>query len=328
MRSRILAVISSNIGLVTLLPFCEVLAARATAAPNYESKGWTEESTNSTEPGPWLQYDPPGTRYWRDYKNIIYRVYPPGVKPNAAPANSFGLNDSSETIPPYGPALPTEPNTNSVSVPTLGLSLSIPRDWREVPTFTLEQVTKELRQRAPNTKVDQPSTAFQKPPLVSGELSYPYILVYSRSSRSLAKADLRALSTQAASRQVADKTKKDTGGFINPSSRSMIFDESDLRARGAFASNIGGVGSVATYIEIIPSTGGAITLSGYLLGATPAAAQEFYRPIFDSARLDAAHAYSPPEETPLLEQPFDWSKLISAAIMGALMAAIFGRKKK
>ena len=70
------------------------------AAPTYDTKGWTEESTNSTETGPWLKYDPPGTRYYRDAANTIYRLYPPGTKPNSAPANPFGLGDSSVQVPP------------------------------------------------------------------------------------------------------------------------------------------------------------------------------------------------------------------------------------
>jgi hypothetical protein len=51
--------------------------------PTYDSKGWTQESTRTTEAGPWLNQEPPGTRYYRDYKRIIYRVYPPGVRPGA-----------------------------------------------------------------------------------------------------------------------------------------------------------------------------------------------------------------------------------------------------
>jgi hypothetical protein len=66
------------------------------SAPTYDTKGWTEESTNSTEVGPWLNYDPPGTRYYRDANNVIYRVFPPGAKPNAPAANPFGLGDSTE----------------------------------------------------------------------------------------------------------------------------------------------------------------------------------------------------------------------------------------
>ena len=57
--------------------------------PTYDSKGWTQDSTGSTERGPWLDYDPPGTRYYRDAKRTIYRLYPPGVRPDAEPANPF-----------------------------------------------------------------------------------------------------------------------------------------------------------------------------------------------------------------------------------------------
>ncbi|MBE0546237.1 MAG: RDD family protein [Rubrivivax sp.] len=72
---------------------------RAIKSPTYDAKGWTQESTDSVENGPWLRYSPPGTRYYRDANRVIYRVYPPGVKPNAEPANPFGLGDSKSTVP-------------------------------------------------------------------------------------------------------------------------------------------------------------------------------------------------------------------------------------
>jgi len=69
------------------------------AAPTYYSKGWTQESTRSTEIGPWLDYSPSGVRYYRDANRVIYRVFPPGVRPDAEAANPFGLGDSTEHVP-------------------------------------------------------------------------------------------------------------------------------------------------------------------------------------------------------------------------------------
>jgi hypothetical protein len=76
-------------------------ASRAEAGhPGFDSKGWTQESTGTANIGPWLDYSPAGTRYYRDANDVIFRVYPPGVKPDAPPANPFGVGISSETIPP------------------------------------------------------------------------------------------------------------------------------------------------------------------------------------------------------------------------------------
>lgn len=75
------------------------LHASTASAPTYDSKGWTQESTRSTEIGPWLDYSPSGTRYYRDANRVIYRVFPPGVRPDAEAANPFGLGDSSEHVP-------------------------------------------------------------------------------------------------------------------------------------------------------------------------------------------------------------------------------------
>ena len=58
------------------------------------AEGWTQENTESKELGPWLQYDPPGTRYCRYHDGTIQRLYPPGVKPNAEKANVFCLPGS------------------------------------------------------------------------------------------------------------------------------------------------------------------------------------------------------------------------------------------
>lgn len=67
--------------------------------PSYNTERWTQESTGSTEAGPWLKYSPPGTRYCRHADRTIVRVYPPGVMPNAERANPFCLGDSTEYVP-------------------------------------------------------------------------------------------------------------------------------------------------------------------------------------------------------------------------------------
>lgn len=67
--------------------------------PTFDSKGWTQESTGSTEIGPWLNYSPPGTRYCRYADRTIQRLYPPNVRPNLAEANPFCLGESSEFVP-------------------------------------------------------------------------------------------------------------------------------------------------------------------------------------------------------------------------------------
>lgn len=66
---------------------------------SFAAKGWTQESTNSTEAGPWLRYDPPGTRYCRNADGTIQRIYPPGLRPNAQQANPFCLHDSTRHVP-------------------------------------------------------------------------------------------------------------------------------------------------------------------------------------------------------------------------------------
>lgn len=99
-----------QITVITVAP-SQCAAARATpsqvaserrgspAQPNYDSRGWTQESTKSAEAGPWLNYDPPGTRYCRMADGDIHRVFPPGIRPNSAPANAFCVGDSTPAPP-------------------------------------------------------------------------------------------------------------------------------------------------------------------------------------------------------------------------------------
>lgn len=70
-----------------------------TQKPTFDSKGWTQESTGSSEVGPWLSYSPPGTRYCRYADRTIQRLYPPGARQNLAEANPFCLGESSESVP-------------------------------------------------------------------------------------------------------------------------------------------------------------------------------------------------------------------------------------
>jgi hypothetical protein len=216
---------------------------------------------------------------------------------------------------------------SSVSIPTQGLTLFIPKGWEQVPASTLDQVTAKLRQRAPNTKVNRPLAAFQKPPLVPGELIHPYIVVSILPSRPLTKDDLRRMAEHTPSQPIAVKVKGGSSEFVTAATPSFSFDESALRLRGTFISTIGGV-RVTNYVEIIPTKKGAITLNGYLLGKTTAAAQQFYGPMFAAAQLDAAHAYYPPDKNQSMNQPIDWSKWIVAAVFGALIGAVLVRKKK
>ena len=75
------------------------LTSEFTKPPTLASKGWTQENTGSTESGPWLDYDPPGTRYSRMADGSIYRFFPPGVRPDAEKANPFGLDTSIDRPP-------------------------------------------------------------------------------------------------------------------------------------------------------------------------------------------------------------------------------------
>lgn len=69
--------------------------ALLTAPPSIEeAKNWTQESTGSTENGPWLSHAPAGARFCRLADNTIVVLFPPGVRPNAERANVFCANSS------------------------------------------------------------------------------------------------------------------------------------------------------------------------------------------------------------------------------------------
>ena len=62
-------------------------ASDTSPIPLDKTNGWTEESTGEREMGPWLDYDLPGMRYYRDGSGMVIKIYPPGVKPNAPLTN-------------------------------------------------------------------------------------------------------------------------------------------------------------------------------------------------------------------------------------------------
>lgn len=94
-----LPTIVGNIATTSPSAMSAVPAPKPGSKPSYNTEGWTQESTGSSEDGPWLKYSPPGTRYCRNADRTIIRVYPPGVMPNAEKANPFCLGDSTEYVP-------------------------------------------------------------------------------------------------------------------------------------------------------------------------------------------------------------------------------------
>lgn len=67
----------------------------------YGDASWTQESTRSTEAGPWLDYSPTGTRFCRAPDGTIFMVFPPGAKPDAQIADPACLSasvDSAEQL--------------------------------------------------------------------------------------------------------------------------------------------------------------------------------------------------------------------------------------
>ena len=91
--------IVSNIASTSLNALPTAPSQKSTSKPSADSEGWTQESTGSSEVGPWLNYSPVGTRYCRYADRTIIRVYPPGVMPNAERANPFCLDVSTEYVP-------------------------------------------------------------------------------------------------------------------------------------------------------------------------------------------------------------------------------------
>lgn len=225
------------------------------------------------------------------------------------------------------PALSASTSWGSVHLQGTGLFLPIPADWQEVPTSALDQVVSAVRKRAPNAQVDRPVAAFQKPPLTENELTYPYILVYEFPSHPLSVSDLKTLARQMSRPGLVDEERKNTSGLINATVPSYSFDKNTSRIKGAFLLHNDDVGVVAAYAEFLPSSDGLIGLDGYLRESSVEEAQQFYGPMFAAARLDATHDYTPTYFTWPRAWSIDWSKVVATALVGALLAALFGRKR-
>lgn len=74
----------------------------ATCNVQQPSTCWTIESTESTQPGPWLRYSEEGTRFYRHPNGVIFRVYPPGLKPSAIPAHPEILRLTTQNLRDLG----------------------------------------------------------------------------------------------------------------------------------------------------------------------------------------------------------------------------------
>ena len=57
-------------------------------------KPYTQESTNSKEIGPWLNYLPQGTRFCKSNDGTIHKLYPPGVAPYANKVDPYCWTNS------------------------------------------------------------------------------------------------------------------------------------------------------------------------------------------------------------------------------------------
>lgn len=75
-------------------PASEIDAFLAAPPSIEEAKDWTQESTGSSENGPWLSHAPAGARFCRLADQTIIVLFPPGVRPNAERANVFCANGS------------------------------------------------------------------------------------------------------------------------------------------------------------------------------------------------------------------------------------------
>lgn len=78
-------------------PTSEIDAFLAAPPSIEEAKSWTQESTGSSENGPWLSHAPVGARFCRLADQTIVVLFPPGVRPNAERANVFCTNSSVAT---------------------------------------------------------------------------------------------------------------------------------------------------------------------------------------------------------------------------------------
>lgn len=216
----------------------------------------------------------------------------------------------------------------AASVPSEGLSFDLPAGFVEVPASTIDRATNAMHERAPHAKVTRPLAAFQRPPIRPDGLTYPYILVYATDSRSPTTGEMKALAAHAPAQQSVDSTAASSDGLISGGTPSLSYDEATHRVKLALMTNVNGSDSMPVYTEFVPTSKGIVSLNGYLSAASATAARQYFEPGFATARLDATHAYTPIEGNPRPTGSFDWSKVITAALLGALLAVVFGRKKK
>ena len=103
------------------------------ATPAVSSQGWTEENTGAGIVDPFEQV-PAGTRYYTDAEGTVFKLYPPGVMPDARPANPFGVLDSYEWGPPGAIRGPGGPPPGMVATScAAGFHLTAGHCWKDCP---------------------------------------------------------------------------------------------------------------------------------------------------------------------------------------------------
>jgi len=221
---------------------------------------------------------------------------------------------------------PSARDSTEARVSEVGLAFNLPRGWREVPASTLDALTADLRARAPTAAIKRSITGYQPAEYPSDRLTFPYVLVQEQASRPPTPEELRAAVVQMNSPEGARAVTQKSEGLLTEAVSQLAYDEATTTVNGTMLVEIDGNKLVA-YTRIMVTSKGTVSLIGYYQAADRAAATKFFRPIFDTARLDAS-AQPSTKGTSVWWQGFDWVKVGTMMVTGMALGLLGTTRKK
>lgn len=208
-------------------------------------------------------------------------------------------------------------------VSQIGLTLSLPLGWKAVPASTLEKQTADVRARAPKVAYRGATAGYQPADYPPDSLTFPYIMVQVQPSRTPTPDELREAATKLNSQEGAKAVSQKGEGVFTDEGSQLSYDAATNTLNGTMIAKMDG-NRIAIYTRLIATNSGTVALNGYYETADRIAATNFFQPIFDTARLDA----SAQPQGKLGWKNFNLEKILLAALIGAISAGFWGRKKK
>jgi hypothetical protein len=211
-----------------------------------------------------------------------------------------------------------------------GFSISIPKEWTQIPKEIIDQFSEDAHKAKPSEPKQNFDYAFQATPSGSW-FKYPYLLIQVHKTGRLPDGLIQSIKKQADSD--VNEFKKDSSFFLSANVQKSIYEESTNTLWNVTNYTLDGGIQVRAFIATIHTENGSIQIMGY--SKTDELRQ--YAPIFDSIFknivVDDSLRYKPrlSEVKKVDGIGVEWAylkKIVGAAAVGAFLVLIGYKRKK